>query len=221
MCKKFVTSFGNTLKGCDQFGIPVQLTYKGQSSFQTILGGLVSLILVIVFAVGFFVQFYEALFKPAFFNYPPRYDFSETHAVISPREGNTLAVAVQVFNETDELDADKEVRVKFLGPLAKRIDAVYCADFYKDEIEQERNGTVKTNYFTDIFGNGNELKWICPDIEQFEIDYNYGLSASVVQCNLETEAKYADSEECLPYSPSNVTIWTRLVSSNFDPDLYN
>ena len=70
--------------------------------------------------------------------------------------------------------------MKFLDSDARRIDAVYCSDFYKDELELESNGTVSTSYFTDSFGGNNF--WICPDTEDFLINKKLGLSAYVVPC---------------------------------------
>ena len=101
MLQSLANKFGNVLKGRDLFGIPVQLTYRGQASFQTIFGGLVSLLFLLTFALGFFYQLFIMTFEPQFYNYPPRYDFSETKALVQPRVGNTFAVALQVFNETD------------------------------------------------------------------------------------------------------------------------
>ena len=43
---KLCFKVGSYVKESDLFGIPVQLTYKGQSAFNTLCGGIVSLMLI-------------------------------------------------------------------------------------------------------------------------------------------------------------------------------
>ena len=75
---KLFAKFGEALKSQDLFGIPVQLGYKGQNAFNTVSGGIVTLIFLIVFAIAFSYQLFELAFRPQFLNYPPRSDYSET-----------------------------------------------------------------------------------------------------------------------------------------------
>ena len=61
---------GDVVRGSDLFGIPVQLTYKGSSSFNTICGGCVSILLVISLAVYFSFSLSEEFFNPQFLMTP-------------------------------------------------------------------------------------------------------------------------------------------------------
>ena len=35
------------IKGCDMFGLPVALTYKGEGKFKTAIGGCVSMVIIL------------------------------------------------------------------------------------------------------------------------------------------------------------------------------
>jgi len=65
-----MTSFCNKLeakiRAQDLFGIPVQLTYKGESAFNTTCGGCVSMIFVFCFVVGFFFELRSYWLEPQF-----------------------------------------------------------------------------------------------------------------------------------------------------------
>ena len=89
------------IKSRDIFGVPVQLTYKGQVAFNTVTGGIFSIIFLLTFLVGFVYQLYMVTSDPEFMNYPPKIDFSETSATIYTTTGTTMAFAVNKF-EADE-----------------------------------------------------------------------------------------------------------------------
>ena len=64
-------------------------------------------------------------------------------------------------------------------------------------MELERNGTVATNYFTQMFSDddlGNP--WICPNATNFYVDYNGRASASVVNCEAAQGDVYANNATC-------------------------
>ena len=82
---------------------------------------------MLTFAASFVYQLYKLNSEPQFMSYPPRNDYSETSARIDTSTGTTMAFAINRFY------ADKsQVRVKFLGPDAIPIDAVYCSDMYAE-----------------------------------------------------------------------------------------
>ena len=68
-CKKlkmaeFFTKVGNVVRGTDLFGVPVQLTYKGRTTFNTICGGCLSILLVIGLVVYFALEFHQEWLHP-------------------------------------------------------------------------------------------------------------------------------------------------------------
>ena len=63
------------IKNFDLFGIPVQLTYRGETKFNTVFGGCVSMMLVVVLGVGFVYQLHSLYYNPEFMSYPATYDF--------------------------------------------------------------------------------------------------------------------------------------------------
>ena len=45
--KYFISNLKNAIKGIDFFAIPVQLTYKSQRKFDTVVGGCCSLLIIL------------------------------------------------------------------------------------------------------------------------------------------------------------------------------
>ena len=74
---------------------------------------------------------------------------------MAPDQGNTVAIMVIGDVLTADYDIDKSVRIQFTGSavlsngsFSDVFEAVYCDELYKDRIEEERNGTSKSNQFT-------------------------------------------------------------------------
>ena len=51
------------------------------------------------------------------------------NADIMPKFGTTIAISIP---SRDDDGIISNLRVKFLGPNAEKIDAVYCSDLYKE-----------------------------------------------------------------------------------------
>ena len=88
-------------------------------------------------------------------------------------------------------------------------------------MELERNGTVATNYFTQMFSDddlGNP--WICPNATNFYVDYNGCASASVVNCEAAQGDVYANNATCNETSIGLFFVNFRLVSTNLKADDY-
>jgi len=60
------SSCGNALRFIDFFSRPVTLRYKGYTSYKTLVGGLISLIVFIGLAIGLIYEFYLLRYKPEF-----------------------------------------------------------------------------------------------------------------------------------------------------------
>lgn len=91
------TRLAPRIKRRDLFGVPVQLTYNGQVAFNTVCGGIVSILFMLLFAIGFAYQLYFHIMEPQFMNYPPHIDYSESSAQLNMKTGTTLAFAVNKF----------------------------------------------------------------------------------------------------------------------------
>ena len=144
LCKKISPA----IKRQDLFGIPVQLTYNGQVAFNTVFGGIVSILFMLALAAAFSYQLYVQITDPKFMNYPPRVDYSEKTTKLNTTTGTTLAYAVNKFYADES-----QVRIKFLAPDNSKIDAVYCRDLYKEQIEAEVDIDDGTDYFTQMFSD--------------------------------------------------------------------
>ena len=63
------------VKDQDLFGIPVQLTYKGERAFNTVFGGCVSIVIIVSFTALFCVQLHRLYTDPEWLSTPETYTF--------------------------------------------------------------------------------------------------------------------------------------------------
>ena len=221
------------IKEQDLFGTTVQLTYKGEGAFNTVFGGCVSLIMVLGFSVTFFFYLYGHYFNPQFDKHPDRLNFDVESVTFDPMFGDTIAVLAVFTHNYAYVDASKYMRIQFSqqytdSSTTTYFDAVYCKDLYADQIEAEKNGTSSTNDFTQAFQDKNGFKWVCPrtnekiTIPKFNDNGGY-LQMSVLKCDNVQQAVYAGDEACATEFAADdaVTISTRVISTNFDPELYH
>ena len=144
----------------DLFGIPVQLTFKGDSAFNTFCGGCVSIIFIVTFTVIFCLQLHTSWTHPKFQSYPPELDYNIDSVVIEPMTGSTWAIGINVTEAQSRLkSAESALQIQFQqttpDPDGEPItfDGVYCKDLYADQIEAERNGTSSNQDFTKNFAD--------------------------------------------------------------------
>lgn len=129
------------MKRFDVFAKPVSLTYRGQFYYTTVTGGILSILLIGSFTIGFLLRFYELFFNPEYLFTARTYSYENTSAMVDSAIGNTLAYALDVpglsVDETNSI-----FRVQFIVNNTKTneqeyIDGMLCADIYKDFIETE------------------------------------------------------------------------------------
>ena len=49
------------IRGTDLFATPVELSYKGQRAFKTVLGGICSIVLIVVVALSFAINVWKLM----------------------------------------------------------------------------------------------------------------------------------------------------------------
>ena len=58
----------NKVRQLDLFAVPVQLTYKGQKGFNTLLGGFTSLVLIVILLTYSVVTLYTLIVDPVLYS---------------------------------------------------------------------------------------------------------------------------------------------------------
>ena len=140
-------------KAADMFAAPVQLKYRGEATFSTVFGGCVSILLVVGFVTGFFVQLFMLMNDPHYYNYPSTHDYGANETVIDPGAGSTVAVFVSSAYLPTETASQARINFYVLdysgdssaGPAQINYDAVLCSELYADQIEAEKNNTVASD----------------------------------------------------------------------------
>ena len=93
----------------DLFGVPVMLSFQGETSFNTVCGGIVSMTLMMALSVGFLYQLFQLVYHPVFMTYPSQIELGK-QIVTLPSFESTLAV--QVFNMQGNTNA--VLRIQFM-----------------------------------------------------------------------------------------------------------
>ena len=99
------------------FGQPVQLTYKGEPTFSTCCGGLVSLLFMLVMTLVVSIQFYKLVKYPEFESYAPTYDYSHQQFDID-KTMSMIAVKLEGINISEKRmmtlrEVSANIRVSF------------------------------------------------------------------------------------------------------------
>ena len=124
----------------------MQLTYNGQRAYFTIVGGCVSLVLIICLSVFFGVGLRQAYFNPKYSKSPADYNYLDQVGSLQPQHGNTIAVSIyDAYTEDSERNRhDVEVhqyyRLQFTIEYENAdensepvyLEAVWCDELYKD-----------------------------------------------------------------------------------------
>ena len=71
------------------------MTYKGNTEFRTVCGGLISIMLFFGFLAYLGGELFEAYYYPLFITTPPTYDFRDSAAFLQPEYGNTVAMLIK------------------------------------------------------------------------------------------------------------------------------
>jgi len=82
--------------------------------------------------------------------------------------------------------------------LIRKIDAVYCSDFFAEQLQAEKNGTWTTDYFTGIYiGPEGYRTWVCPDVHEVSVAHHDYLVATLEVCSDDEPADvYAAGVRC-------------------------
>ena len=131
------------------------------------------------------------------------------------------------------LDPLNTLRVVFYDSYyLQNVPAVYCKDYYAQEIAAEESGQSNSTFYTKAYGfkgvpNTNE--WICPNLTNTILTKQGGLLVDVLTCK---DAKQFDQDfepnvTCIDESATNATMANQfsldrqLVSTNFVPLAYH
>ena len=132
----------NSIRGLDFFAVPVQLTYKGQKSFNTLLGGCCSLLIILVFLTYAIIDLHELIKNPILTGvnyeyYTPRAENTKKYDILTNDFTMAYLVDHTHFSETkmtsDEINT--YLRVIFYKNL-EPVPASLCRDKYAEQISQ-------------------------------------------------------------------------------------
>ena len=217
--------FKQGIKTFDVFAKPVSLTYKGQFSFTTAFGGVLSLLLITGFTIGFLVRFWTLFFNPTYLFTARTYSYEVNEAKLNSAIGNTIAYSIDTpgfsMNETSAM-----FRIQFALDNEQKdemnyIEGVLCTEMYKDQIMAETaTKESKTIEFNKILNNSTQ--WICPNTTKIKIGPERSFIVSVVACGQATGDVYAQDIACSAEAlPAKLTVASMAISTYFEPHLYH
>ena len=121
------------MRKLDLFAVQVQLSYKGERSFNTALGGFCSLLLVLCFLAYAAYELNDNLSNEVLHNSQESIYAPISTDFILPTQNSTLAVEILNGENLDDpqLEISKYLRVTFT--LAdEQIPARFCTDVYAE-----------------------------------------------------------------------------------------
>ena len=132
----------STVRDMDMFAVPVSLSYKGKSHFNTLCGGCFTLVLVLTFLSYSVISLHDLITNPvlkgnAQTSYFSSADNTDIYNITTTN--STLAVAISNLYTADE-NTNKLVRVVFkrITPFGLQfIPTVNCSDFFAGEINED------------------------------------------------------------------------------------
>ena len=150
-------------------------------------------------------------------------------------------VSYSIYGE-DQL---KVLRMAFTPNLTEGIagvfiPAVYCAEYFQDEIEAEKSGQSSSTFYTDTYGYkmGDQglphSQWICPNLTQSTLSAKgvHNLLATVQECanGVGSDPSFAPDIDCIAESSYEeymtktqlgYQIERQRMNTNFVPSMYH
>lgn len=151
-------SVANALESFDLFAQPVTLTFKGKRSFGTLIGGCLSLVIVLAFAAYSAVYMKKLITEPVFHLYEQKNFFEQSEELDSAfnltTKNSTVAVYIGTLLEETRL-TNQNLRVvftQFINFKRTHLPAVNCTDFFSAEIAASK---ANQEFFEGMFDEAN------------------------------------------------------------------
>ena len=136
--------FFELVKRQDLFAIPVQLTYKGERGFSSFLGGCCSIIFVLT-VMALFGYYSHSFYKNPHFTSSASVSYITYDDETQPHYLQTNRTTFALYPDSYyNHELEDSLRVRFYsyqeddsGGDWTPIQAVYCRDFFADEIKAE------------------------------------------------------------------------------------
>ena len=98
-----------TVRNQDILGVPIQLSYLGKNSFNTVFGGCISIMLIVLIVASGIGSFCYLLLWPDYYNYPIRQTYKVEMNEIETRQQGSIALSVET--DLDDESTATEFRV--------------------------------------------------------------------------------------------------------------
>ena len=107
---------------------------------------------------------------PVYNEFPTTYDYQSNRTIQMNWRQNMVSYRLTGPYDLNPL---KLLRMVFENGLTREtIPAVFCTDYYAEEIAAEKNGLSNSTFYTDTYedySGPNGYKWICPNLTQSTI----------------------------------------------------
>ena len=210
----------------------VTLTFKGENAYKSFCGGIVTLVVFTAILVQAILVMKSTASNPNYMTYPQRknYDYNQT-MTLEPKY-NMISIKI-VGSDLDQKQIDENLRVVFSkSALGSHFPAIPCHILFAEEMKEEAEGRLYSNFFTKTYSPSDDYEWICPYIEN---SYDIGkavssnIRANVVQCKVgKLQDPSWSTEDCLTpeetlenWSTNAYNVYIQTTSTNFVPSQYH
>ena len=134
----------------------------------------------------------QSLFQnPGYNSFPTTYDYKSNRTIEMNQRQNMVSYFIEGEYEQNPLELLRMVFYAHGDDITYVIPAMYCTDYFAEEIAAENSGLSNSTFYTDTYKDVIDRKWICPNLTQSTIEpgQKTSLRAEVTACN---EAKVMD-----------------------------
>ena len=129
---------GDKLREQDLFAEYVSLKFAGNDRHNTKVGGAATILVVLGVLIQSIFAFHDQYVLPNYNQFPTTYDYGYSKQFIDfDLRANMMAYA---FESLTSQDALRYFRVVFFDGDGSTIPAIFCKDFFAEEIQAEANG---------------------------------------------------------------------------------
>ena len=126
------TCIKDNIKSVDSFAMRVSLNHNGEYRYRTFCGGIVSIFTLSILIVYGALKMYSLYYDPVYNQIPPVLDYAANKTIEMPWEKNMVSYRIRGPSSNPA----ETLRVLFYDQV-EIIPAVYCSDYYADEIAAE------------------------------------------------------------------------------------
>ena len=205
-------------------------TIDGQDTFKSKVGGAATILVVLTVLVQSVFVFHDQYVYPNYNQYPTTYDYGYTKQINDfDLRQNMMAYSLQSLIQ---ISAFEYLRITFYDGDGVNIPAIFCKEYFAEEIQAEASGESNSTFYTDTYApiDYYGTEWVCPNLNKTNItdDRYENINVGVYSCAYAKlkDSNFLSDQNCSSAANSTsyatyIYLYKSLTNSNFVPAQYS